>query len=81
MPVQIQELAAEVGLDRVAVLAWAKEFSQRPANEKDALLSRRRAEAERDRIRGEQRRVAEAAVKLKPHPEDAQPGFIPFFSE
>ena len=48
--------------------------------ERETLLTRRRAEAEHERIRGEQRRVAEAAVNLQPHPEE-QTGFIPFYSE
>ena len=51
-----------------------------PPRERETLLTRRRAEAEHERIRGEQRRVAEAAVNLQPHPEE-QTGFIPFYSE
>ena len=45
------------------------------------MLARRRAEVEQERIRSEQRRVAEAAVNLQPHPAEAQQGFIPFYSE
>ena len=51
-----------------------------PPRERETLLTRRRAEAEHERIRGEQRRVAEAAVNLQPHPEE-QTGFIPFYSK
>ena len=51
-----------------------------PSREREAVLIRRRAEVERERIKGEQRRVVEAAVNLQPHPEDQQPGFIPFYS-
>lgn len=63
-----------------AVCAVCAKYHEFPSREREAVLSRRRAEVERERIKGEQRRVAEAAVNLQPHPEDQQPGFIPFYS-
>ena len=51
------------------------------SREREGLLARRRAEIEQERIRTEQKRVAEAAVNLQPHPAEAQQGFIPFYSE
>jgi hypothetical protein len=48
--------------------------------EREAVMSKRRAEAEQARIKDEKERVAAQAVNLQPHPED-QKGFIPFYSE
>jgi hypothetical protein len=76
---KIMELGAELGLDRTRILHWSKEFSQLPSQERLGILSQQQAVAEKERIKVERERVAEAAMNLKPHPDNVQPGFIPFF--
>ena len=76
---KIMDLGVELGLDRTRILHWSKEFSQLPATERSSILSQRKAVVQKERIRVERQQVAEAAVNLKPHPDNVQPGFIPFF--
>ncbi|KAG1675688.1 hypothetical protein FOA52_002397 [Chlamydomonas sp. UWO 241] len=79
---KIQELAAELGLDRVRVIAWIKEFQAKGTpRERDARLAQHRAETEAARIRMERQAAADEAVKFQPEvvPEKGE-GFIPYFT-
>ncbi|KAG2424068.1 hypothetical protein HYH02_015247 [Chlamydomonas schloesseri] len=89
----IQELARELDLDRAVVLAWFKEFSLRPAGEREAILTARRGEDAARKAQQASRDAAEAATgQAKADARVAQAaagangaaagstGFIPFFT-
>eukprot|EP00198_Chlamydomonas_reinhardtii_P010041 XP_001699378.1 predicted protein [Chlamydomonas reinhardtii] len=87
----IQELARELDLDRAVVLAWFKEFSLRPAGEREAILTARRGEDAVRKVEQASRDAAEAATgqakadariaeAATGAPGAAGSGFIPYFT-
>ncbi|KAG2436647.1 hypothetical protein HXX76_006175 [Chlamydomonas incerta] len=87
----IMELAREVDLDRAVVLAWFKEFSLRPAGEREAILTSRRGEDAARKADQASRDAAEAATgQAKADARIAEAatgaagaagtGFIPYFT-